>query len=623
MTDKLSLTFLPEKPTIDGHLKPFLQNLQKYTFPTIQRSSPDNHTVSPSFHIAYGTEFLYLVLRLDKDFIHCRDRAYQFGDGLHLAVTGPKSNSETTDAFYVLGFSPQNDPTRGWQKKFTWYKNTKLGFTMLDHTEFAFSSDQTTSIFEICIPWKDIYPFHPWLSSEIGINLCYVESIGEGSALNQYFLHQDPLFMAEGMERPHFPVQFETPVLESGAQVYTILEKNHISGYEKPTLIFTGISSGEITSVEQRAYLHAGEGDRVGFQKFDVPTATTPQIGSHKLDFGSLSPGGYQLCIKKNITVEKQKMGLSILPEANIPSLIKEFKPLTKNLSENTINTMQFQLDSCAQIYEQLKPSDTAYLYRNQLGNCISAIRHLQAGRDPIQTQTGISRRAYRSSFDGELVPYSLRIPNLYSSEKSYPLIVYLHGSGEDDQGQLTKFSFPDDYFVLAVNGRGVSNAYGTKAAQEDIKDAVADVSKIYPINTKKIILTGFSMGGYGVYRTYYETPETYAGLAAFSGAADLINLYIGYAAAAGFKDEAEREFQGCIRPNFLQDEYLPPFKNAQIFIFHGVEDNSTSFADAKLLAEKFQTIGAEVTTCFEEGLGHEYPSPKTIQTYFDWVTKL
>ena len=60
---------------------------------------------------------------------------------------------------------------------------------------------------------------------------------------------------------------------------------------------------------------------------------------------------------------------------------------------------------------------------------------------------------------------------------------------------------------------------------QEDIREAIADVCRHYPIDRSNIVLAGFSMGGYGVYRTHYETPGMYKALAVFCGISIRITL--------------------------------------------------------------------------------------------------
>ena len=54
--------------------------------------------------------------------------------------------------------------------------------------------------------------------------------------------------------------------------------------------------------------------------------------------------------------------------------------------------------------------------------------------------------------------------------------------------------------------------------AQEDVAESIDAVREDYPIDDANIILSGFSMGGYGVYRTFFETPKKFIAAAVFAG---------------------------------------------------------------------------------------------------------
>ncbi len=197
-------------------------------------------------------------------------------------------------------------------------------------------------------------------------------------------------------------------------------------------------------------------------------------------------------------------------------------------------------------------------------------------------------------------------LPDDYNPETTYPLVVYLHGSASDETNiKGLKHLIPDGFIALAPNGRGPSNCYTWDNSQTDISEAIDAVIGSYSINKDNILLTGFSMGGYGVYRTYYETPDKFKALAVFSGHPDLADLW------SDSKD---------VYPNFTQKKYLKKFKGVSIFIFHGKEDRNCLFETTTNIIEKLENAGASVTFVTEDDKGHEPPAEETVKKYYNWV---
>ncbi len=112
-------------------------------------------------------------------------------------------------------------------------------------------------------------------------------------------------------------------------------------------------------------------------------------------------------------------------------------------------------------------------------------------------------------------------------------------------------------------------------------------------------------MGGYGVYRTYYETPGKYKALAVFSGNPNIANQW----------SNGEN-----IYPDFTQQKYLKIFNNIPIFIFHGEEDRNCSFETTQQIIEKLSNAGANVKFISEEDKGHEPPDEETVKVFHKWI---
>jgi predicted peptidase len=143
----------------------------------------------------------------------------------------------------------------------------------------------------------------------------------------------------------------------------------------------------------------------------------------------------------------------------------------------------------------------------------------------------------------GDTLPYRVLLPENYDASKKYPLILFLHGSGErgrDNEKQLVHGSklflkeevrknfpaivvFPqcaeESYWSNVdrprdANGKTIFTFHEggapTKAmmlAQALVKDLV----KKYPIEKKQVYVGGLSMGGMGTFEIVRRNPKIFA----------------------------------------------------------------------------------------------------------------
>jgi len=148
---------------------------------------------------------------------------------------------------------------------------------------------------------------------------------------------------------------------------------------------------------------------------------------------------------------------------------------------------------------------------------------------------------------DGERCEYRLLTPAEPIEGKRYPLILFLHGSGErgsDNTKQLTHFprrmatperraEFP--CFVLAPqcpsDGRWTHDTWGSRVSQrfadeptDAMKGAIAALLAVvreHPVDVDRIYLTGLSMGGYGAFELALRHPDWFAAVAPVCGGGD------------------------------------------------------------------------------------------------------
>ena len=152
-----------------------------------------------------------------------------------------------------------------------------------------------------------------------------------------------------------------------------------------------------------------------------------------------------------------------------------------------------------------------------------------QAG-DKIET--GFVKKTFKAA-DGES-RYVVFVPHGYTGEKEYPLILFLHGSGErgDDGeapvkqgiGNAITFKGGDKKFPFFVvfpqcRAKGSWTAGGPDA---DRALAILDeVQRTYKIDTKRIYLTGLSLGGHGTWTLAAARPDRWAAIVPICGSGD------------------------------------------------------------------------------------------------------
>jgi predicted peptidase len=173
-------------------------------------------------------------------------------------------------------------------------------------------------------------------------------------------------------------------------------------------------------------------------------------------------------------------------------------------------------------------------------------------------------------------------VPEFYDGEEALPLYVTLHGSGVDERQTIkyvaqTLLDFrmrgkAGRFIVLAPQGRGLSDWYLGDAGT-DVMECIDHVKTLYKIDEKRIMLDGFSMGGYGAWRLGLSYPEVFRAVVVRSGAVS---------PPSGI--EGGEEILDLMRPG-ITNSY---------FVVHGDRDNAVPVAQARSAVEKMERTGID-----------------------------
>jgi predicted peptidase len=118
---------------------------------------------------------------------------------------------------------------------------------------------------------------------------------------------------------------------------------------------------------------------------------------------------------------------------------------------------------------------------------------------------------------------YLLFLPEGYDkSEKTWPLILFLHGSGEtgNDLSKVKKHGPPKivekkkDFPFIVVLPQAPQRGWRPEALNALLDDVVAN----YKVDNDRIYLTGLSMGGFGTWALAAARPERFAAIVPICG---------------------------------------------------------------------------------------------------------
>jgi predicted peptidase len=211
-------------------------------------------------------------------------------------------------------------------------------------------------------------------------------------------------------------------------------------------------------------------------------------------------------------------------------------------------------------------------------------------------------------------LPYRLLKPRPFDEKQKYPLVIFLHGAGErgdDNDKQLVHgmndfasdeimskypaFVFapqcPDAQAWGGINrlARLPTPADELTPALDAALSAVATLRKEFPIDDRRIYITGLSMGGYGTWNALANRTELFAAAAPICGGGETSTV--------------------------------GKFKHIPIWAFHGSDDKTVPAERSREMIDALKAAGANPKYTEYSGVGHD----SWTQTYnnpalYEWL---
>ncbi len=192
------------------------------------------------------------------------------------------------------------------------------------------------------------------------------------------------------------------------------------------------------------------------------------------------------------------------------------------------------------------------------------------------QPQEKNSQKVVQKNF----VEYLSWLPSNYKLDKAreFPLIIFLHGSGErgHDLNLVKKWGPPSvvesrpGFQFIVLSPQCPENEWWDVSLLNAWLD---QMMKLYRIDTSRVYLTGISMGGFATWQWASMHPERFAAIAPLCGGGDI--------------------------------QFAFRFKTLPVWAFHGSDDTVVPPKRSTEMVEAIQSIGGPAKLTLYEGVGH------------------
>ena len=191
---------------------------------------------------------------------------------------------------------------------------------------------------------------------------------------------------------------------------------------------------------------------------------------------------------------------------------------------------------------------------------------------------------------------YYLSLPQDYANDtiKRWPLLLFLHGSGESGTDiQKVKAHGPPE---LADKGKQLP--FIIVSPQSDVPSGwdiemlyklLQQIKKNYRVNEKKVYLTGLSMGGFGTWELAMKYPDEFAAIAPVCGGGDTTDAW--------------------------------KLRNVPIWCFHGAKDNVVLPANSENLVKAAKRYNSQVRfTLYPEANHNSWDLTYNNDSLYTWL---
>lgn len=188
---------------------------------------------------------------------------------------------------------------------------------------------------------------------------------------------------------------------------------------------------------------------------------------------------------------------------------------------------------------------------------------------------------------------YLLFLPEQYETQKQWPTILFLHGSGErgsnlenvKKHGIAKIVEQKPDFPFIAVSPQCPQGQNWSVSLLSALLDKVLAA---YRVDLSRVYLTGISMGGYGTWSLAEAQPYRFAAIAPICGGGD---------------------------PKSAWNLYYVP-----VWAFHGARDTEVPLSESEAMVKALTACGGNVKFTVYPDAGHDcWTQTYNNQQLYDW----
>lgn len=219
----------------------------------------------------------------------------------------------------------------------------------------------------------------------------------------------------------------------------------------------------------------------------------------------------------------------------------------------------------------------------------------------------------------GKTYRYQVFVPTGWTSERTWPVVLFLHGSGErgsDNQVQLSQGLPPwlkqhgKDFAAVVVMPQAPPDTAWEGETEQMALQALSDSVEHWHGDRQRLYLTGLSMGGYGAWQIALDHPGMFAAAAIICGGIHHPN------------DDDRLYVEGI--PVDVADPYAwvaAHIGKLPTWIFNGAIDDVVPPAESHRMHAAMLARGDEVRYTEFPGIGHgAWPMAYATKELWPWM---
>lgn len=213
----------------------------------------------------------------------------------------------------------------------------------------------------------------------------------------------------------------------------------------------------------------------------------------------------------------------------------------------------------------------------------------------PKEDNMGFNEKEISKTIKKEInSKFLLYLPKDYKATEKYPLVIFLHGSGErgNDLNKVKIHGVPRQIkegkefpFIMVAP----QCPEGEQWSNDVLNELYLEIVNTYSVDTNRVYLTGLSMGGYGTWAFAEQYPDRFAAIVPICGGGKPYNVWV--------------------------------LKNVPVWVFHGTKDMAVPFNESENMVNFLKKAGGNVKFTVIENGGHDvwtdaYKNPEL----YEWM---